>query len=256
MEPMSTPRFCLHPAKSRGWWFACLCWCLLSAVAPLAPSFAAEAVFLDERFASLARWHPQPFAKIPRHSSYRAVVEEDHSCLLMASNNSASALVLNQPFNVYEYPRISWRWKVSNVYRKGDSSRKEGDDYPARLYVMFAYDPARASLGRRIQYQLAKALYGQYPPDSSINYIWDNQDTGAVVITNAYTGQARMIPVSAGADKVNTWQDYTRDIVRDYRLAFGQDPPATATLAVMNDSDDTGESSQAWIGSIRIFRAP
>lgn len=230
--------------------------CFLGCVLVLAATAAAgETIFLNEEFASLARWHPQAFARIRRHSSYSAVIEEGRSCLLMESNNSASALVLTQRFNVFEYPKLSWRWKVSNVYRKGDSSRKDGDDYPARLYVMFAYDPAHASLGKRIQYQLAKTLYGEYPPDSSISYIWDNRVTQAAFIINAYTDRARMIPVSAGPDKVNTWQDYTVDIVRDYRLAFGQDPPATATLAVMNDSDNTGESSRAWIDWIRIFRA-
>ncbi len=45
------------------------------------------------------------------------------------------------------------------------------------------------------------------------------------------------------------------DIVRDYRLAFGRNPPKTATLAVMNDSDDTGESAKAWIDFIKIYRA-
>jgi len=240
----------------RGGMFACLLCCALLWAAPTVPICAGTTVFLDEQFASLARWQPQPFAKIPRHSSYTAVTYEGRSCLLMESDNSASALVLNQPFNVYEFPRLAWRWKVSTIYRKGDSSSKDGDDYPARLYVMFAYDPEQAPLAKRIKYQLAKTVYGQYPPDSSISYIWDNQVTNAAVITNAYTSAAKMIPVSAGWSKVNTWQEYTVDIVRDYRLAFGHDPPATATLAVMNDSDNTGESSKAWIQYIRIFRAP
>ncbi len=233
---------------------AILCVALLSARS--APTRADENLFLDERFESLARWQPLPFAKIPRHSSYKAVRCEGSPCLLMESDNSASALVLQQPFNVYTYPKLAWRWKVSTVYRKGDSSRKEGDDYPARLYVMFDYDPEQASLAKQIQYRLAKTLYGQYPPDSSISYIWDNQVTKAAVITNAYTSAAKMIPVNAGSAKVNSWQDHTVDIVRDYRRAFGQDPPAIARLAVMNDSDNTHEFAQSWIQYIRIFHSP
>ncbi len=163
--------------------------------------------------------------------------------------------MLNQQFNVYQYPQTAWRWKVSNVYNKGDSSRKEEDDYPARLYVMLAYDPKRASLGKRIKYQLAKTLYGQYPPGSSISYIWDNRATTTAFINNAHTDAARMIPVSAGSAQANTRQDYTVNIVRDYRLAFGEDPPETASLAVMNDSDNTGEASRSWMQWIKIFRA-
>ncbi len=229
--------------------------CVAVLLGGAASIYAGEVVFVDEQFTSLGSWQPQPFAKIDRHSRYSVVTEDGRPCLLMESDNSASALIFKQPFNVYEYPKISWRWKVSTVFRKGDSSRKDGDDYPARLYVMFAYNPEQASLGKRIKYQLAKTIYGQYPPDSSINYIWDNRSSTASVIVNAYTDQARMIPVSAGASKVNTWQEYTMDIVRDYRLAFGRNPPKTATLAVMNDSDDTGESAKAWIDFIKIYRA-
>lgn len=251
---MSAALWRRKPAGPRGWlaagWLGCAL--LMTGAPPIAA--AGGAVLLEEQFDTLARWQPQPFAKIPRHSRYSAVTLEGRSCLLMESDNSASALVLGQSFNVYAYPGLAWRWKVGNILTKGDSSRKEGDDYPARLYVMFAYDPDRASLGKRLQYQLAKTVYGQYPPDSSISYIWDNRRTDAAVITNAYTSAAKMIPVNAGPEKVNTWQEHTVDIVRDYRLAFGQDPPATATLAVMTDADNTHESARAWIDYIRIFR--
>ncbi|NJN17090.1 MAG: DUF3047 domain-containing protein, partial [Oscillochloris sp.] len=87
---------------------------------------AAGAVFLEERFESLDRWQPLTFPKIARHSTYTAVRCETGSCLLMESDNSASALVLKQPFNVYAHPMLSWRWKVSNVYRKGDSRTASG----------------------------------------------------------------------------------------------------------------------------------
>ena len=247
---------CSPPAAGNRWLTVGLLACaLVLAGAPvLAAAAAGEDVLLEEQFDTLARWQPQSFAKIPRHSRYRAVVFQGRSCLLMESDNSASALVLGQSFDVYQYPGLAWRWRVSNVFVKGDSSRKQGDDYPARLYVMFAYDPARASLGKRLQYQMARTLYGQYPPDSSISYIWDNRPTGAAVITNAYSAEAKMVPIDAGPERVNTWQEHRVDIVRDYHAAFGHDPPATATLAVMSDADNTGESARAWIDYIRIFR--
>ena len=217
---------------------------------------ASGTILLDERFHTLERWQPLLFPKISRHSTYTLDRCEGGPCLRMESNDSASALVLKQSFDVYQHPVLSWSWKVSNVYRKGDSARKEGDDYPARLYVMFAYDPDQASLGKQLQYGMAKALYGQYPPDSSISYIWDNRPGDAAYIVNAYTDQARMIPVSAGSEGVGSWREYRVDILRDYRQAFGRNPPATASLAVMIDSDDTHEQATAWVRFIRIEAAP
>jgi Protein of unknown function (DUF3047) len=65
-----------------------------------------------------------------------------------------------------------------------------------------------------------------------------------------------MIPVAAGQEKVGEWLEYRVDIVRDYRVAFGEDPPAVASLAVMADSDNTGESARAYIDYIRISKGP
>ena len=231
---------------------AALCWVVtIVALSPLAA--AKDRILLDEQFQTLDRWKPLLFPKISRHSSYRPDRCDGQPCLRLESDNAASALVMKESFDVYAYPGLAWSWKVSNVYAKGDSATKEGDDYPVRLYVMFAYDPDNASLGRQIQYGLAKTLYGEYPPDSSISYIWDNRAGDAPFIVNAYTDAARMIPVDAGQESANTWREHRVDIVRDYTMAFGRKPPARASLAVMIDSDNTGESATSWIRSIRLF---
>jgi hypothetical protein len=52
--------------------------------------------------------------------------------------------VSKDSFKVNDYPRVKWRWKVNNVYGKGDARIKSGDDYPMRIYVMFEYDPDKA----------------------------------------------------------------------------------------------------------------
>lgn len=215
-------------------------------------SLASEEIFLDENFSNLYQWSPLTFPKINRHSSYTITECGNNNCLKMESNNSASALILNNTFSVYQFPILKWRWKVSNVYQKGNSATKEGDDYPARLYVLFMYNPKQSSTNKRIQYELAKLFYGQYPPDSSISYIWDNKTTNKLFIVNAYTDRARMIPVSSGSSQLNTWQEYTVNIVNDYKMAFGQDPPSIASLAVMCDADNTHESAMSFLQYIRI----
>jgi len=213
---------------------------------------AAETAFLDERFATLDQWQPLNFPKIDRHSTYTLSRCGQASCLEMQSDNSASGLVLKKTYDVYQHRLLSWRWKVSNVYRKGDSASKDGDDYPARIYVLFAYDPEKASLGKRLKYEMARLVYGKYPPDSSISYIWANKNNEQPFIVNAYTSDARMIPVSSGTAQINTWQEYKVDVVKDYEIAFGQKPPAQASLAIMCDSDNTHETGKAFIAYIRI----
>ncbi|MCF8055990.1 MAG: DUF3047 domain-containing protein [Desulfocapsa sp.] len=212
----------------------------------------AEEVFLDEQFATLEHWEPFYFPKIEAHSSYDTTTHDGASCLIAASRNSASALLLNEKFNVYEFPNIGWRWKVANVYKKGDNSKKEGDDAPIRLYVMFEYSPDSAPLWKKIKYEVIKLFYGQYPPHSSLNYIWASKKQPLPIIPNPYTSLAMIIPVSSGRESVGNWLKYERNILTDYRAAFGEDPPAMATIGIMSDSDNTGESATAYIDYIRI----
>ncbi|MBW2651571.1 MAG: DUF3047 domain-containing protein, partial [Deltaproteobacteria bacterium] len=157
-------------------------------------------------------------------------------------------------FNVYEYPLIKWRWKVENVYTKGDAKTKEGDDYPLRIYIIFKYDPEKAGFFEKVKYKTAKLIYGQYPPHSSLNYIWSNKKYKESIITSSYTKKSKIIPLQSGTLKVAIWQTEEVDIVDDYRRAFGIKPPVEASIAVMNDSDNTGESSVSYLDYIEVYR--
>lgn len=42
------------------------------------------------------------------------------------------------------------------------------------------------------------------------------------------------------------------NILDDYRKAFGKDHPATAALAVMSDTDNTGTSAVAYLDFIEV----
>lgn len=138
--------------------------CLLLAVLAAHPCAGAGQEALHEGFATLDNWVLLTFPKIPHHSTYEARKTAAGDFLVATSNNSASAIRYNQEFDVYRYPVVRWRWKVDNVYARGNLLLKAGDDYPLRVYVMFKYDPDRASFGQRTQYALAKLFYGAYPP--------------------------------------------------------------------------------------------
>ncbi|WP_163338730.1 DUF3047 domain-containing protein [Desulfopila sp. IMCC35008] len=212
----------------------------------------ADSGLLDESFRSLEQWEPFTFHGIDDHSSYRIVEEEKTTCLEMRTAGGASALILKTRFDVYNAPILSWRWKVDNIYAHGNYLEKQGDDYPARLYVIFAYDPEKASWSRKLKYTAGKVIYGEYPPDSTLNYIWANRPDAPDVITNVYVDRAKMIPVDRGARYLNQWRNYEVDIVADYEKAFGAKPPRMATLGVMIDGDNTGEVARSCIDFIRL----
>jgi hypothetical protein len=227
---------------------------LIIALVLLSGFVRAEAgVFFRDDFRDLGNWEPLTFPKIERHTAYSAATEGGRSFLKAESRASASAIVLKKTFDVRSYPILRWRWKVDNVYRNATGTEKEGDDYPIRIYVMFAYDPRQADLMEKVRYAAIKALYGKYPPHSSLNYVWASDPRAGDVIVSPFTDEARMIVMERGAAKAGQWVGETADIVRDYRKAFGYDPPATASIAIMNDSDNTGEASVSYVEFIEIL---
>jgi hypothetical protein len=87
-----------------------------------------------------------------------------------------------------------------------------------------------------------------------MNYVWTGHEIPERIITSPYTDKAKMIILEQGRNKLGMWVDETVNILEDYRKAFGKDPPATAGIAVMNDSDNTGESAVSYLEYIEVFK--
>ncbi|MDO9110824.1 MAG: DUF3047 domain-containing protein [Desulfatirhabdiaceae bacterium] len=226
---------------------------LMAQTLPIAVVPAQESIALRDDFNNLDNWKPLTFPKIERHSEYVITLETEGNRILTArSKASASGIVFKGSFNPYRHPVLRWRWKVDNVYSKADPRTKEGDDYPLRVYVIFKYDPAKAGLGQRIAYGLAKKIYGEYPPLASLSYVWASRDMEASFFDNPFTDRAKMIPLRSGTEHLGKWVEEEVNILVDYRRIFGEDPPESASLAIMNDSDNTGEAAVSHLDFIEV----
>jgi len=62
-----------------------------------------------------------------------------------------------------------------------------------------------------------------------------------------------MFVVESGAEKLNQRMSEKRNIYEDYKKAFNQEPPMISGVAIMTDTDNTGESAIAYYGDI-LFR--
>ena len=60
-----------------------------------------------------------------------------------------------------------------------------------------------------------------------------------------HTSHVRMIVVESGTARLGRWLGYERDVLADYRAAFGEEPTPITGVGIMSDADDTGESALA-----------
>jgi hypothetical protein len=198
-------------------------------------------------------WKPLTFKKIEKHTVYTVVEDAETTAIKAVSEASASGLTREIKIDLREYPIVQWRWKVANVLQKGDVTRKEGDDYPARIYITFEYDASKVSFFKKAQYETLRLLYGDYPPLGAINYIWESRAPKGTVVPNPYADQVRMIVVESGPDLINQWVTEERNLYEDYKKAFGEEPPMVSGVAIMTDTDNTRESATAYYGDI-VFK--
>jgi len=167
-------------------------------------------------------------------TDYRVVSDNGNQVLMAVSRGTASGLVRKIDLDPQVYPILTWRWKVAGTIPQGDERSKAGDDYAARVYVIFPH------------WFFAKTR--------TLNYIWANRLPAGEFLDNAYTGNAVMIAVRSGPGQAGQWVSERRDIVADFRRAFGEDPPRVGAIAVMTDTDNTGAAATGWFDDL-AFRS-
>jgi hypothetical protein len=199
-------------------------------------------------------WEALTFDKIPAHTQYKGVQDGDGFVIRAHSRSSASGLIRRIEIDPREYPIVEWRWKVNGVLKKGDARLKSGDDYAARIYITFSYDSSLLSFAERIKYEAVKLLRGEYPPAAVLNYIWANKVPVNTLIPSPYTKRSMMKAVQSGEQRAGQWTRERRNIPADFRQAFNAEPPTISGVAIMTDSDNTGESVTAWYGDIVFSR--
>lgn len=86
----------------------------------------------------------------------------------------------------------------------------------------------------------------------AINYNWANKLPKEEAVPNPFSKNSIMISVQSGKAETGKWIVETRNVYEDYRRVFGKEPPKAGAIAIMTDTDNTGESASAGYGSIAI----
>ncbi|HQU15806.1 MAG: hypothetical protein B7Z66_03445 [Chromatiales bacterium 21-64-14] len=235
---------------------------LLTALILCGPCISAAAVpgTLDVGDFSAARpggqlppgWRPLRFPGIGKHTRYTLVQNGGQVVIRAQADASASGLVREVHIDPRVYPVLRWRWKITGVLAGTSLSRKDGDDAMARLYITFAYDPARLGPIDRLRYEAARLVYGSAPPLRALTYLWTGAGRIGAWAPNPSTDRVMMQVLETGGSRVGQWVTEERNLYQDYRRAFGEDPPMISGVAIMTDTDNTGGRTVSYYGDIRF----
>lgn len=196
-------------------------------------------------------WRSLAFPRIERRTTYEPVEVDGEPVLRAHASCSASALLHAVPgLELARTPWLHWRWRVDRDLGPRDVRVKSGDDFAARVYVAFRFDPERASSWERFRRGALGLIYGAELPGSALNYVWTATEPAGRDWRSPYAPQSRL--VSLGAKPSGDWQSARVDVQADYRRVFAAEPPPIEFVAVMSDSDDTCSEALAWFADLRF----
>jgi hypothetical protein len=175
-----------------------------------------------------SQWENHSFKDYTDYS----LVKDDNTIVLKAtSHNSASGLINRTRIDLAKTPYLNWRWKVDNTLYRLAENFKEGDDFAARIYII---------VDGGVFFWNTLAL----------NYVWSSSHTIDSLWDNPFTSNAKMIAVQSGNKKSQTWQTEKRNIRADLRRAYGKDIRIIDAVAIMTDTDNSGQKATAYYGDI------
>lgn len=201
---------------------------VLLAVATLAG--AVDETLLVGRFSAgdLTDWQTKSFKGETRYT-----FDEDSGrrALFADSRGTASGLYREIRVDLKRTPWLNWSWRVDRVLSGVDERTKAGDDYPARVYVVVSGGAA-------------------FWKTRSLVYVWSSNQPVGATWNNAFTGNARVMALRSGTRDAGRWVSEKRDIRADFRQLFGEDIDQIDAVALMTDTDNSGQSATAWYGDI------
>ena len=102
--------------------------------------------------------------------------------------------------------------------------------------------------------RLAKAVAGEALPYAMLIYVWSNDVAAETIMPNPHIDRIRTIVVERGEAQLGQWVRYRRNILKDYRRVFGEEPDDIVAVGVLTDADNTQQTAHALYGDI-TFRS-
>ncbi|MGH2628221.1 MAG: DUF3047 domain-containing protein [Anaerolineales bacterium] len=133
---------------------------------------------------------------------------------------------------------LHWSWRVHEAPSGADLRRRETDDSPMRVYVVFGKPGS---------------LFGG--SGGIIFYSFGNQDPVAYSAPSHMDDRLHLVRVDGAMDH-GRWRQHAVDPFADYRRIWGRTPPAITAIGVMQDTDQTKALAVAEIRQLEWIPGP
>jgi hypothetical protein len=166
-------------------------------------------------------------------ASLQLVQDDGKQALQMRSDQASFALQKKVRIALQGSPFLVWQWKVTELPKGGDFRRSSTDDQAAQLIVAFS-------------------------SSHFLSYIWDSTAPKGLLASASAPLFKKIFAVvmGSGTQKLGTWITEHRNMIDDYKQAYGEEPEALEGLRIQINSQHTESRAEAYWRSIAVTAQP
>ena len=219
--------------------------CLLIAVLAAPPSYGAASYETSVRPKTLPpalRSKGWRLLEVPGQATAE-FSQEGPNRIEVRAENAVSFLYRSLDARSAAKHRLGWRWRLEQAVPPTDLSQSPGDDRSLAVHVIFPMDESELSFWQKMEMAMTRMVA---PPLSGkvLTYVWGGTQSAGSMLANPFIeSRGKIIVLRSGSAPVGRWFIEDVDYRKDFRAAFGYEPPAPTHIAISADSDDTGSRS-------------
>jgi hypothetical protein len=168
------------------------------------------------------------------HSTYQVKVEPNGNRYLAAESRQSDVQIGAELLAVKaeDCPVLSWRWRVFELPKAANERNRKTLDSAAAVYAVF---------GSKFFPRILK-------------YVWSSSAPAGSSFKHPSSGRMNIIVLNSGPTSLGQWHQIHRNLVEDYKAAFGSTPGNLIAIGVKTDSDSTNSSARADYDDILLSR--
>ena len=167
---------------------------------------------------------------------FTIVNDHGHRALDMKAAGDHSSIMKELRVDLGVSPVLLWQWRVVSLPRGADLRERATSDAAGHLFL----------------------AWPRFPPllrSRLIGYVWDPDLPVGSIVMSRKTDTVRFFIVRSGEQGLGQWTGEARDVVADYRTAFGDLPPNPRAIALSIDTNDTQATAETLFGPIAFSAA-
>jgi Protein of unknown function (DUF3047) len=161
------------------------------------------------------------------------VQDDGKQALRMRSDRASFSLQKKIHISLQASPFLVWDWKVTELPKGGDFRRSGSDDQAAQLIIAFS-------------------------SSHFLSYIWDSTaPKGMIAAASApLFKKIFAVVVQSGTQGLGTWITERRNLIDDYKQAYGEEPEAIEGVRIQINSQHTQSRAESYWHSIAVMAKP